>query len=339
MRGPRVTMAVAMGLGLAVAAPAWAQKVANIGSNPPGSVLYVFASAMSKIATDAGTLRLTVQPYAGTSTFLPLIDTGEVELGVNNAVDVGLSYRGPNFKVGGRNPFQHTPNMRMTMRLAPLMIAPVVRRDAPIKTIQDVRGKRVTGEYPANLAIWYNIFGWLASAGMTWSDVKVVPVPGLNEGIDALVQGRADVSSYAMNGAKVREADAAVGVRHLSVDCSPEGQKRVREAVPGYYTRPVKKGEAAAVLEDICVIAYDTYVSTSHKTPDDVVQGLLKAVWENSAKVAPFHPLLKQWTREQMVSAEVTIPYHPAAVRFYQEHKVWTPEMDKTQQRLLAIGR
>lgn len=337
MNGVRgVIVAVSVALALLVASPAWAQKAASIGSNPPGSVLYVFASAMSKLATDGGAVRLTVQPYAGTSTFLPLIDSGEVELGVNNAVDVGLSYRGPSFKVGGKNPFQHTPNMRMTMRLAPLMIAPVVRRDSPIKTIQDVKGKRVTGEYPANLAIWYNVFGWLSSGGLTWNDVKVVPVPGLNEGIDALVQGRADVSSYAMNGAKVREADAAVGVRHLSVDCSPEGEKRVRAAVPGYYVRPVKKGEAAAVVEDICVIAYDTYVSTGKGTADDVIRGLLKAVWDNSAKVPPFHPLLKDWKREHMASADVTIPYHPAAVAFYRELKVWTPEMEQAQQRLLA---
>jgi len=300
-----------------------AQPSANIGTNPPGSILYVVGNALAKVAAEAGTAKLTVQPYSGTSTFLPMLESGELELGVNNAVDVGLAFNGPSYKIGGRNPFPHTPGLRLVMRSAPLMVAPVVRRDSPIKTIHDVKGKRLTGEYPANLAIWYNVFGELSSAGLGFKDVRVIPVAGFNEGIDALIQGRADVSTYGLNGAKVREADAAVGVRHLSIDCSPDGEKRLRAAVPGYYPRRVKKEEAAAVVDDsICVVA-----------------GLLKAIWENGSKLGPFHPLLREWSRDRMMGADVTIPYHPAAVRFYREHGAWNAETDQTQQRLLKAGR
>ncbi|OLC16098.1 MAG: hypothetical protein AUH29_06195 [Candidatus Rokubacteria bacterium 13_1_40CM_69_27] len=317
------------------AGPAAAQTLASIGTNPPGSVFYAVGSGLAKVAADAGTLRLNVQPYSGTSTFIPLLESGELEFGVNNAVDMGLAYRGPNFKIGGRNPFPHAPGLRVVMRGAPLLISPVVRRDSPIKTMYDVKGKRVTGEYPANLAIWYNTFGELASAGLTWSDVRVVPVPSLNDGVDALMQGRADMTSYALNGAKVREADAAVGVRHLSIDCSPEGERRLR-AVPGYYPRRVKKGEAFAVVEDICVVAYDIYVVAGHRVADGVVDGLLRAVWEHGDKLVPVHPIFREWTRDRLASADVTIPYHPTAVRFFRERGVWTADMEQAQQRLLA---
>ena len=316
-----------------------AQPSAMIGTNPPGSVLYVVGNALAKVATEAGTARLTVQPYSGSSTFLPMLESGELELGVNNAVDVGLAFSGPALKIGGRNPFPHTPGLRLVMRSMPLMVAPVVRRDSPIKTIHEVKGKRVTGEYPANLAIWYNVFGELSSAGLGWKDVRVVPVAGLNEGIDALTQGRADVSTYAINGAKVREADASVGVRHLSIDCSPEGEKRLRAAVPGYYARRVKKDEAAAVVDDICVVAYDAYVVAGKGASDAVVEGLLKAIWNDGAKLAPFHPLLREWSRERMAGADVTIPYHPAAMRFYREQGAWTAEVEQAQQRLIKGGR
>jgi ABC-type nitrate/sulfonate/bicarbonate transport system substrate-binding protein len=138
---------------------------------------------------------------------------------------MALSHQGPErLKIGGRNPFQHTPNVRLVMRGSRLMTALLVRKDSPIKSIHDIRGKRLTGEYPAQLANWYNLFGFLAGAGMKWDDVKVVPVPAVNEGIDALVQGRADVSLSAVDAAKVKEADAAIGVRHISLDCSPEGE-------------------------------------------------------------------------------------------------------------------
>jgi TRAP transporter TAXI family solute receptor len=318
------------------ASPASAQVTASIGTNPAGSVFYAIGSGLAKVTGEHSPIRVSVQPYSGTSTFVPLLDSGELELGVNNAVDMGLAYRGPSFKIGGRNPFPHAPNLRLVMRGAPLMVAPVVRKDSPIKTIADARGKRVTGEYPANLAIWYNVFGELTSAGLTWNDVRVVPVPALNDGIDALVQGRADMSSYALNAAKIREADAAVGVRHASIDCSPDGEKRLRAAVPGYYPRQVKKGGAVAVTEDICVIAYDVYVVAGKGVSDAVLEGLLRAVWEHGDKLAPIHVIFKEWTRDRMASPDVTIPYHPTAIRFFKERGVWTPAHDQAQQRLLG---
>jgi TRAP transporter TAXI family solute receptor len=224
------------------------------------------------------------------------------------------------------------------MRGSPLMVGLLVRKDSPVKTAQDVKGKRFTGEYPAHLAVWYNMFGHLASAGLTWNDVKVVPVPAVNDGVDALVQGRADVTQHALNSAKVKEADAAVGVRHVSDDCSPEGEKRLRAAVPGYYGRVVKAGTATGVLADTCFIAYDTYFAAGKNLPDNVVETVLRALWDNAEQLGPIHPMLKEWTRDRAVDADVTIPYHPGAVRFYKEKGVWKPAMDQVQQKLMSLN-
>jgi hypothetical protein len=282
---------------------------------------------------------MSVQPYSGSSTFIPLLDTGELEFGVVNVVDMALAYRGPNFKVGGRNPFPHAPGARLVMRGSPLLVALLVRKDSPIKSVHDVKGRRMTGEYPAHLAVWYNMFGHLASAGLTWNDVKVVPVPAINEGVDALVQGRADVTEFALGGAKVKEADSAVGVRHVSIDCSPEGEKRLRASVPGYYPRWVKAGASTGVIEDTCVIAYDLYLATGKKVPDATVESALRAVWANVQKLPPIHPVFREWTRERAVDPHATIPYHDGAVRFYKEQQMWTAEMEQAQQKLLGINR
>lgn len=320
--------------------PAGAQlpKSVTLGTNPPGSIFYTVASGLAKAVSQAAPFQMTLQPYAGTSTFLPLLNSGEMEFGVVNAVDMVLTYRGPDFKVGGRNPFPHAPNVRLVMRGSPLLVGLLVRKDSPIKGIRDIKGKRMTGEYPAHLAVWYNMFGHLASAGMTWDDVKIVPVPAVNDGVDALVHGRADVTEHALNSAKVKEADAAVGVRHVSDDCSPEGAARLRAAVPGYYPRIIKAGTATAVAEDTCFIAYDIYLGAGKDVPDAVVEAALKAIWENVDKLPPLHPIFKQWTRERAVTPDPTIPYHPGAIRFYKDRGVWKPEMDRVQQKLLSLN-
>ena len=333
-----VRLAVVVGLVVALASPAAAQlpRSVTLATNPPGTVYYTFGSGLAKVIS-GGPFQVAIQPYAGSSTFLPLLNSGEVELGIVNAVDMGLSYRGPKFQIGGRNPFPHAPNVRLVMRGSPLLVGLLVRKDSPIKTVHDVKGKRMTGEYPAHLAVWYNMFGHLASAGLTWSDVKVIPVPAVNEGVDALIQGRADVTEHAINAAKIKEADASVGVRHVSIDCSPAGEKRLKQAVPGYFGRIVKPGEATAVVEDTCFIAYDQYLVAGKSVPDDMVESTLRSIWDNVDKLPPIHPIFKEWTRERAVTTEMTIPYHPAAVRFYKERGVWKPEHEALQQKLSTL--
>ena len=311
----------------------------TLAANPPGTVFYALASGLSKIASEGAPFQMIVQPYSGTSTFLPLLDAGEIDFGVNNAVDMALSYQGPErLKIGGRNPFQHTPNVRLVMRGSILMTAFLARKDSPMRTVQDTRGKRVSGEYPAQLANWYNVYGFLAGAGMKLEDVKIVPVPGANEGVDALIQGRADVALHAIDSAKVKEADAAIGVRHLSLDCSPQGEKRLRAAVPGYYPQWLKRGQAAAIVEDTCVNAYDIYLTTHKAVNERVVTMILKSIWENTDKLLPLHPSFKDWTRQRAVDADVTMPYHPAALQFFKERGVWPASMDEAQRKLLSLN-
>ena len=331
-----------VGLAGALGATALAQQMPRaltLATNPPGTVAYTLAVAFAKVVSDARVSQMSVQPYAGTSTLLPALNTGELDFVLINGLDIRLAYQGPQrLKVGGKNPFFHTPNARLLMRGAPLIVGMVVRKDSPIKSVHDLKGRRAAGEFPAHLAVWYSMYAHLASAGLTWNDVKVVAVPTVNEGLEAVVQGRADASTYAINAAKVKEADAAVGIRHVGPDCSPEGEKRLRQAVPGYYTRVVKGGTATGIVEDTCLTAYDFYLVTNKALADHVVATVLKTIWKDVEKLPAFHPMFKEWTRERAVSPDATIPYHPGAIAFYREQGVWTAEMDQVQQRLLTLN-
>jgi TRAP transporter TAXI family solute receptor len=321
------------------ARPQQLPKSVTIGTNPAGTVFYALAGGLASVISGAGSLQAVIQPYTGTSTFLPLLDNGEIDFGIINAVEMNLAYQGPaRFKVAGRNPLPHVPNTRLIMRGSPLQVSLVVKKDSTIKTVHDVKGKRVTGEYPANIAIWFHVFTGLASGGLSWNDVKVVPVPAVNEGVDAVVQGRADVSNHAIGAAKIKEADASVGVRFVSLDCSPQGEERVRKAVPGYYVTTIKAGSSTGVVDDTCVLTYDIYLVGHKALPGEVVQAALKSIWDSVDKLPPLHANFKDWTRERAASADVTIPYHPAAMQFYKEKGAWSAKMDETQKKLMALS-
>jgi hypothetical protein len=314
-------------------------KAVTIGTNPAGTVFYPVAGGLASVISGGAPFQAGIQPYTGSSTFLPLLDNGEIDFGIVNAIETGLAFQGSaRLKIGGKNPLPHVPNARLIMRGSPLSVSMLVRKDSPIKSVHDVKGKRMTGEYPANVAIWFHLYAGLANGGFTWNDVKVVPVPAVNDGVDAIVQGRADVTNHAVGAAKVREADAAVGIRYIPLDCSAEGEERVKKAVPGYYLTTIKAGMSPGVVVDTCVLTYDIYFVGHKGLRAEVVQGTLKAIWDNIEKLPPLNPQFKEWTRARAASADVTAAYHPAAVQFYKDKGIWTAKMDETQKKLLAVN-
>src|SRR5262245_66492162 len=75
----------------------------TIGTNPPGSVFYALASGVAKVVSEATPVQMTVQPYAATSSFMALLDRGELDCGIHNYADVALAYGGPEaLKDGGQ---------------------------------------------------------------------------------------------------------------------------------------------------------------------------------------------------------------------------------------------
>jgi hypothetical protein len=124
----------------------------------------------------------------------------------------------------------------------------------------------------------------------------------------------------------------------VPLDCSAQGEERIKHAVPGYYLLTLKAGSYTGIVEDTCVFAYDMYLMTHKALGDAAAYAALKAVWERVDELAPLHPAFKDWTRPRAVSVDVTLPYHPAAIRFYREQGVWKPEMDRVQDRLLALN-
>ena len=68
-------------------------KRITIGSNPSGSVFFLLATGFSKLLQEKLEIKATAQPHAGSSVYLPLMDDGEITLGLNNSMDSVAAYR------------------------------------------------------------------------------------------------------------------------------------------------------------------------------------------------------------------------------------------------------
>ena len=314
--------ALLVGLALLMApADSHAQRELKIGTSKFGTLSNALAQAVAFVATLAtpGT-RFTPQAHTGSADVIPIVNSGEIEFGITLSAEAA-------------NPFTPAPDIRAIMRVSEFASGFLVRRDSPIVSIQDVRGKRVAGRF-TSIPVFAPILGGAlqSSAGFGWQDVREVPVGGVNEGLEALLAGRVDVAAAAPAAGAVREANASVGIRYLQLDCSPGGQERFRTAVPRVSLRVVRVG---VLTEDTCVIILTTTLFAHAALPAKPVQEILRAVWEGYGKLTGMHPAFRGQEREYMFDPDPPRPYHPAAVEFYREHGLWSKSMDAVQRQLL----
>jgi len=340
MKRGRAGLVLIIGLGLQIlrtgevdAEATQKPKFIYIATNAQGSLFYSLGGVIARAVEGAAGIKARVKPYSGSSACLPAISQGKVDLGINNTNDVRAAYR-------GIEPFIKSTNIRIISVLCPIFAGIVVKNESDIHTLRDLTGRRVSARYPAQISPKLVIEACLATAGMDWDDVVQIPVTNAPLGVQALIEGRVDAASFAVLGSKIMEADATIrgGVRFLSIEDSPEAAHRLAMAFPGAYPYrlPANAPGFSVIKRDTNVICYDIFVIAGTPLSTDAAYIVTKALYEREGAVQKGHVMLRQFSRRKMVKANVTIPYHEGAVRFYNEVGLWTPEMEKVQKKLLS---
>ena len=300
------------------------QKRVVLGGNPPGSVLFAMASGFSSIVTKHTGIKLDIFPQ-GQTVYFPMMETGEVDMGIVNSIDAGFAYRGeaPYKKVTQGKGF----NIRTLMAGSPFQVSVVASERSGIKTLADLKGKRMVVEYGRFFGAGLTARSALANAGLTIKDIIPVKVTSTTEGIRAVIEGRADVATAAVGMGIVRELKLARGARMLAIDPSPAAMKRVQKIAPGFSALPAKPN-GVAVLTTTIVFTYPLSIMVRRDLDKKTVKTVIRAFWDNYKELQPIHPRLRQWTPDRFATTGVVIPYHPAAIEFYKEKGVWTREID-----------
>jgi uncharacterized protein len=314
----------------AAVSPARAQTLA-LAADRPGTTFNTVASAVATVASKHAGLNVIVRPYAGPAAWAPIVNSGEVALGVMSANSAYQAFTGDNEQ---KIAFH---NLRLVRAGgASLMLGFLVRADGPIKSYADLKGKRISSEFGGHLSIKSSLLASLKIAGYTWNDVTPVPVTGANDGIEALVANRLDASWASLGQPRAREADTQIGVRYLSVPNTLEAEQIYQELVfPGARIAVAEAGTVPGIAGSTRLLSYDTYVVAGKHVPDGVIVKLLDGLWKGTEDLFPVHPSLRGFTREASVTSAAVIPYHPAAVAFYKEKGAWTEATQARQDKLL----
>jgi TRAP transporter TAXI family solute receptor len=311
-RGAGVGIALTL-FALAGVASAAAQTY-GIATMQPGTLNHTTGSAIAKVLKEKAGMNVLVQPTAGETTLIPMVGRAEAELGIANIAEV------VNVTKGGSAAGQQ-PDLRLIGSIHPLRVAFFVRKDSDMKTIADLKGKRVPVGYSAMRTIDAITNAVLATAGLTASDVKAVPVPNVVRGADDFMSGNADVFNFAFGAGKVREVDATVGGLRV-LEISDAGMPASHKFFPYGYLSEVEPGPAfIGVTAKMKVYAYDNMLFTNAKVKDDVVYKIIDTMENNKADLVAVQPALKDFTAAGLYKL-YDIPYHDGALKYFKDKGV-----------------
>ena len=295
------------------------RKFVTVGTAPAGGAFAPVGNAIANVVeANKGELNWNVSPQGtkGTQENIRKLDAGEIEFGMANAA---ISYFANKGEDGWEKPYE----IRAVATLAPNVGIFVTTKNSGIKTIADLKGKRVVVG-PSGAGFEYFLRPLLEAHGVSYDDFDDLPGNYFAAG-DMIADGKADAAF--MGGATpipaVTQLCSTQDVEFIKFDAdAPEKLKKY----PFYFTLPVKAGAYSDLDEDLVGINVGNMHLITHANVDeDLVYNLTKILYENRAEVAEQHPAGKALNPKNVI-LNTGIPFHPGAIKFYKEAGIWPAE-------------
>lgn len=297
--------------GLTTAAQA---QVQSFSTPPQGSVWNTMASVISGQARDSAGMKMVVQPYGGNTQMMQAVNDMLAEYSLNDVNDVITAVSGTGEYTAAM------PNLRVVARINPFPVGLYVKESSGMTAIADLKGRSVPSGWDAFPIARSHISAILAAGGLSWDDVKQVPVPELIRGSDDMASGRVDSAFFAVGGPKVAEIDASVGgVRFLTVEANDETLDEIRAVRPAFYFAEVTPAPVrVGVPEPMMFVTWDNVLVAGAHVSDEDVQKLLTVIFDEREAIGGAYPPLRALNLETAYKAYPGVEYHPGAVAFFE---------------------
>jgi TRAP transporter TAXI family solute receptor len=311
MKGFKTTAALAMGIAVAIATPAAAQEV-RLMTGPQGGVWVPLGGQLKDLWEKAiPGLKIQNLPGAGIANVRG-VEEKKAEIGFGNSISTVDA-------LAGREPFNKPhKNVCNIATLYPQYFQVLVRTDANIKSVADLKGKSITTQQRGNTGelITRQL---LQVHGLTYNDVKMSYV-SYTDSVSQMQDGHAVAFTLGTTipAGSVLDLATARDVTLLDLSSSLAGMKKLN---PGYTLVNVPAKTYPKNDKDTQVIGYATHVVASCDLPEQVVYTMTKTIAQNIPTLATVNKAMAGLTPKGMAE-DIGIPFHKGAARFYKESGV-----------------
>lgn len=193
----------------------------------------------------------------------------------------------------------------------------VVSKDSNIKSVADLKGKRVSVGSPGS-GTEMNAQQILEAYGLTFDDLKLQRL-SFADSAKAIQDGQLDAAFQTAGTptAAITELAATTGVKIIPVDA--DKIDALIQKYPFYVKTTIPANTYQTVQEDINTVSVKSMLIVRSGLSEDLVYKVTKAIFENTDKLG--HAKAKEIKIEDALKG-VSLPVHPGAKKFFDEKGV-----------------
>lgn len=296
-----------------VSAQVFAEEIVILTGGTSG-VYYPLGLALQKVfKREMPNTEVTVLSTQATVENLNLLQQGKGHLALAQGDILTEAWKG--------NPEAGFPSSRTKIRLVggayPNYIHIIAREDAHIRSLKDLRGKRVSVG-AARSGNELNARALLSAADMSYADLLQVEYLAYGESVDLMAKRQLDAAiiSAGVGVAAVNNAIAQMPIVFVPVE------NDVIEKTHGmFFAASVPAGTYKGQESEVRTAALNNFFVTSSDVPEDVVYRITKGIFNNVRELQAVHPATKVMSMSNALAVR-PINLHPGAERYYREVKL-----------------
>jgi TRAP transporter TAXI family solute receptor len=297
---------------VAATSVASAATFVNVLTGGTSGVYYPLGVTLSQIYGEViADSKVQVQATKASAENLNLLQAGRGEIGFSLGDSVSDAWKG-NADAGFAKPLD---KLRAIASVYPNYIQIVALADANVKSLADLKGKRISVGAPRS-GTDLNARAILRAAGLSYNGFAKVEYLPFGESVELMKNRQIDVTlqSAGLGVAALRDLSAAVKVNFVPIPA--EVVAKVGD--PAYQAAKVPADTYEGQTADIDTVAINNLLVTHEKVSDDVAYQMTKGIFDNLERLGTSHSAARQIKLEKAAEG-LPIPLHPGAEKFYRE--------------------
>jgi len=292
--------------------PAAAEQFINILTGGTSGIYYPLGIGLSNVWGKAlPDAKISVQATKASVENLNLLEAGRGEAALTLGDSLSLAWAGDK-DAGYEKPLH---DLRGISAMHANYVQIVARADSGIRTLADIKGKRVSVG-AAKSGTELNARAVFAAAGLKYSDFSKVEYLPYKQSADLLQNRQIDVTLQSAGLGNPALRDLANSVDVVFIPIPPEVIAKIGDKAyaDGVIPANTYKGQDA----DVPVAKIENFLVTRKGVSEDTVYRMTKAMYENLDQLVAAHAAAKSIKLDNAI-AGMPIPLHPGAEKYYRE--------------------
>ncbi len=291
---------------------AQAQEFVTVLTGGTSGVYYPLGVALSNIYGKAlPGAKTSVQATKASVENLNLLQAGRGEIAFTLGDSLGQAWKGDE-EAGFKSKLD---KLRTIAAIYPNYIQIVASKESGIRTLADLKGKRISVGAPKS-GTELNARAIFGAAGITYKDFAKTEYLPFAESVDLIKNRQLDATliSAGLGVAAIKDLSASQDITVVSIPADVIA----RVGDPAYIAETVPAGTYNGQAEAVPTAAVRNLLVTHSGVSDDAAYAMTKSIFENLEALSAAHAAAKQ-IRLDATALQSPVPLHPGAARFYKE--------------------